>query len=109
MRRRTAHDVMPVSGLETFSPTTTAVAPAQGSGPSRSTWTERTRAATSTSTATRRGEVRTVPVLYLDPGVAADLADLALRLPQIIKEFGDLGRPTPAASTTKSLHISYLK
>ena len=45
----------------------------------------------------------TVPVLYLDPRFLEYLADQALRVLEIIREFDDSGRPTPAASKTISL------
>jgi len=49
----------------------------------------------------RRGW-RTVPVLYLDPGFPANLADAALRVTQILRKSDDSRGPTPAASTTRS-------
>jgi hypothetical protein len=52
---------------------------------------------------------KAVPVLHLDPGFLADRADSALRIAQIIRESGDSDRPTPAASTTKWLHVSHLR
>jgi hypothetical protein len=47
----------------------------------------------------RRPATATVPVLYLHLGVSADLADRAVRLLQIIREFEVISRTTPAAST----------
>jgi hypothetical protein len=41
-----------------------------------------------------------VPVLYLHHGFLSFLADWAYRVREIIREFDDRGRPTPAASTT---------
>jgi len=41
-----------------------------------------------------------VPVLYLDQGFPADLADRSFRFSQINGEFDDSDRPTPTASTT---------
>src|SRR6187431_1964282 len=49
----------------------------------------------------RRENRPAVPVLYLDQGFLADRASWALRFAQIVREFGDLGGPTPAASTTR--------
>ena len=52
-----------------------------------------------------RGETRGVNTaddrtcLYLDPGFSANLADLAIRLFQIVRGFEVSGRTTPAAST----------
>jgi hypothetical protein len=44
-----------------------------------------------------------VPVLYLDLGFLANLADRALRFVQIVQHFEETGRPTPAASTIERL------
>ena len=52
------------------------------------------------------GVGRTVPVLYLDPGFPADLADRALRVAQIVRRIGDPCGPTPAAS--KSFRVRHL-
>jgi hypothetical protein len=46
--------------------------------------------------------------LYLNPGFLADHAYSALRIAQIIREFDDSDRPTPAASTNKWLFHSHL-
>ena len=44
-----------------------------------------------------------VPVLYLDLGFLANLADVAIRFVQIVREFEGSGRPTPAASNSHNL------
>jgi hypothetical protein len=41
-----------------------------------------------------------VLVLYLDPGFLANLANRALHFLQIVRQFAETGRPTPAASKT---------
>jgi len=45
---------------------------------------------------------RAVPVLYLDPAFAAVLADNAFRFVQIVREFMDIGGPTPAVGVPSS-------
>jgi hypothetical protein len=47
-----------------------------------------------------------VPVLYLDPGFLATLADRALRFVQIARQFEASGRPTPAASKPLTICVS---
>ena len=47
-----------------------------------------------------------VPVLYLDHGFLANLADWALQFVQIVREFDAMGRPTPAASKPLSICVS---
>ena len=44
-----------------------------------------------------------VPVLYLDLGFLANLADGAIQFVQIVREFEGAGRPTPAASNSHNL------